>query len=97
MKCYLSISILENTKEASVFEILVFFQIHPNSILQTYMKVYMRSMSTNSKMQKLVKCSIKLINAGKCFYFLPDHCDGKKARCQQAAGPVPEFQAVMDD
>lgn len=61
------------------------------------MKVYMRSISTNGKMQMLVKCSIKLINVGKCFYFLPDHCDGKKARCQQAAGPVPEFQAVMDD
>ena len=61
------------------------------------MKVYMRSMRANGKMQKLVKCSIKLINVGKCFYFLPDHCDGKKARCQQAAGPVPEFQAVMDD
>lgn len=57
----------------------------------------MRTMSTKGKMPKLVKCSIKLNKVGKYLYFLPDHCDGKKARCQQPAGPVPEFQAVMDD
>lgn len=91
-------SYLENTEEASVFEILIFFS-NPS-------KLYSANLHENLHKKReylMVKCKswqnalLNWINVGKCFYFLPDHCDGKKARCQHAAGPVPEFQAVMDD